>query len=93
MAEKNNQDKISWTASEFIDHSRSAGWYFLLALATAAVAAIVYLITHETITTATIFVLGIIVALATRLKPRQVEYEISSRNIKVGSKTYPLSYF
>ena len=84
---------FSWTASEYIEHNRGPGWYLLLFLATVALAAGAYFLTKEYFTAGTIVVLGIIVVLYARQKPRQVTYELSSSGIRVGEKLYAYSLF
>jgi hypothetical protein len=68
-------DSITWTASEFIAHEKSAGWYTMLALATAIIAGIVYLITRDYISVGVVVVAGIILGAYAAHEPRQLEYE------------------
>ena len=86
-------DSFSWTASEYIDHNRSAGWYLLLFVGTAALAVGIYFLTKEYFTVGIIVVLGVIVALYARQKPRQMTYELSSDGLRVGEKLYSYSLF
>lgn len=84
---------ITWTASEYIDHSRGSGWYLALIAGTIALAALVYFITKDYFATGVIAVMGVIVGVFSRQKPKQVAYELSSSGLKAGEKTYPLSLF
>ena len=84
---------FTWTASEYIDHNRGASWYLLLFLGTIVLAAGIYFLTKEYFATGVIVVLGIIVALYARQKPRQVNYELSSSGLRVGEKLYAYSLF
>ena len=85
--------QFSWTASEFIDHERGTGWYMMLILGTAALAAAVYLLTKEIFATVTIAVVGLIVLVYTRQKPRQVTYELSESGLRIGAKSYSYGLF
>ena len=84
---------FSWTASEYIDHSRGTSWYLLLALGTAALAVGTYFLTKEYFAVGTIVVVGIIVAFYARQKPKQVTYELSSSGLRIGEKLYAYSLF
>ena len=84
---------IVWTASEYIEHERGAGWYLVLLLVTAVIAGISYLLFKDYVTVGIIVVLGVIVAIAVGRKPRQVQYQLSRQGIQVGEKTYNYSQF
>ncbi|MEX1995414.1 MAG: hypothetical protein WD887_01405 [Candidatus Saccharimonadales bacterium] len=84
---------ISWSASEYIDHTRGAGWYGLLVLATAALTAGIYFITRDYFASGTIPIIGVVVGVFASRKPRQLSYELSESGFRVGQKTYPYNQF
>lgn len=84
---------ISWTASEYIDHSRGSGWYLALIAGTIALAALVYFITKDYFATCIVGFMGAVVGVFSRQKPKQVIYELSSSGLKAGEKVYPLNLF
>lgn len=84
---------FAWTASEFIDHNKGTGWYLGLFIITAVLAVGTYFLTKEYFTVGVIVVLGIIVALYARQKPRQATYELSSSGLRIGEKLYSYSLF
>jgi hypothetical protein len=84
---------FTWTASEFVDHNKGASWYLILFLITAALAVGAYFLTKEYFTVGIIVVLGIIVALYARQKPKQVTYELSSSGLRIGEKLYSYNLF
>jgi hypothetical protein len=84
---------ISWQAAEFIEHSHPAGWYGLLVLSTALIAAATYLATKDFFATGTILLVGIIVGIFAGHKPRQVQYEISDSGLSINDKNYPYGSF
>ncbi len=84
---------ISWTASEYIDHSRGATWYLALTGGTIILSALVYLITKDYFATGVILMMGVIVGVFSRQKPKQMTYELSNSGLKAGGKTYPFSLF
>ncbi|OVE79367.1 hypothetical protein BVY00_00510 [bacterium G20] len=88
-----NNKAITWTASEYIDHTRGMSWYLALAGGTIVLAAGVYLITKDFFATSVIGIMGVIVGIFSTHKPKQVTYELSSSSLKAGEKVYPLSLF
>ena len=79
---------ISWTASEFIEHSRGKSWYLLLIIGTFILAGLVYVLTKDMFGAIVIVALGTIVASIAHRKPRQVEYHLSGRGIAIGGQDY-----
>lgn len=86
-------EPISWTASEYIEHSRTAGWYMLLAVATGSLAAAAYFATKDYFSAGIIALVGIAVGIFAARKPKQVTYEISRSGVRIGEKSYPYSHF
>ncbi len=84
---------VTWTASEFISHDKSTGWYALLGVGTAALAAVVYLLTHDTVSTGVVVVVAIVFGILAARKPRELEYSVDDKGVKVGDKFYPFSGF
>ncbi|HET7060364.1 MAG TPA: hypothetical protein VFH99_03575 [Candidatus Saccharimonadales bacterium] len=77
---------ISWTASEFVAHEKSAGWYGVLVLATAAIAALIYLITRDIISTAVVIIAAFAFGVLAARKPRQLQYALDASGISIGQK-------
>lgn len=86
-------DVITWTASEYINHTRGAGWYLALVIGTIVLAAAVYLITKDYFAAGVVGIMGVVVAAFSTHKPKQVSYELSSFGLKAGEKVYPYSLF
>jgi hypothetical protein len=86
-------ENISWTAKEFIEHDRNAGWYTMLILGSVVLAALIYLITKDFFAVGATVVAGIIGAIYAGHKPNDLNYELSDRSIKVGERTYNYSIF
>lgn len=86
-------NNFSWTAAEFIDHQRSAGWYLLLFLATIILAVATYFLTKEYFAVGTIAIVGIIVGFYARQKPRQITCELNESGLRINEKTYNYALF
>jgi hypothetical protein len=85
---KASAKSVAWQASEYIDHPHGAGWYMGLVIITLAVAALTYLVAKDKVATAIIIILGIIVGIFVRQKPRQAQYEITDAGLSVNDKIY-----
>lgn len=84
---------FSWTGVEYIEHQRNSGWYTILALLTAALAAIIYLLTKDYFALGATVAAGIILGVYAGRKPREVTYELTNRGLNIGQKSYPYSLF
>jgi len=85
--------EVSWSASEFIDHHKSAGWYYMLFLGTGVLTGVIYLLTKDLISVIVIAVVGLLFAILAGRKPRQLPYRIDSKGITIGDKFYVFSAF
>lgn len=88
-----NAREITWTASEFVAHEKSAGWYGLLGLAAVAVAALVYLITRDYVSVSVVVVGAVVLGFYGATKPRQLEYRLDQQGLSIGAKRYTYNEF
>ncbi len=84
---------VSWTASEFIAHEKSAGWYLGLALVGAAIAGLVYLITRDYISAIVVLVGTFSLAVLGGKKPKQQQYRLDRGGLLIGQKHYEFGAF
>ncbi|HEX3568544.1 MAG TPA: hypothetical protein VHT70_02605 [Candidatus Saccharimonadales bacterium] len=84
---------IQWTASEYIAHQKTAIWYLLLFLATVVIAALVYLVTRDKISTGVVVLVAIIFGAAAGRRPRTLTYGLNFQGITIGNRFYPYSNF
>lgn len=84
---------VEWSASEFVAHEKGFGWYALLALGTAVVAAGLYLLTRDLISAIVVVVMAVILAIASGHKPRVVTYRLDDAGLTAGKKFYPYSAY
>lgn len=87
------EGSISWTASEFIEHKKSASWYLILVGATIIITGIIWFLTKDKITTATIVVVAVMVGLIGSKKPRELEYRIDSEGLHIAGRHFPFNEF
>lgn len=79
---------ISWTASEFIAHEKTAQWYILTGIAAIAVGLLAYLFTKDKYTTAIIIFCGLLFSYYGSRKPRQLPYRVDESGVQIGSKHF-----
>jgi hypothetical protein len=84
---------VSWSASEYVAHDKNMGWYALVVLGSGVVAAVVYLITRDVISTSVMVILGITFAAFGARKPQVLEYAVDGAGIRIGPRHYPYSKF
>jgi len=93
--EQNNQtssNDISWTASEFIDHTKNISWYIALAVITAGLAIAAFFI-GDIVASSMIVIAAVLFGIIANRKPRELNYIISNRGINVGNKHFTHSAF
>lgn len=84
----NPTDSISWTASEFIAHHKSFGWYALLNLGVVALAAIAWFVTKDLVASAVIVFAGIVLSLYGARQPRQLQYQLDDHGLTIQGRRY-----
>jgi hypothetical protein len=89
----NRPQVVTWTASEFIAHDKSMGWYTRLALATIIFGGLVYLFDRSIVSLVVIVVAAIVFGLYAGRKPRQLQYQIDLAGLTIGSKLYHFEDF
>jgi hypothetical protein len=84
---------ITWTASEFVAHDKSAAWYLMMATGTLAIAAIDFIITKDKFSTAVIIVAGLLLGIYGSHKPRQLQYELNQLGVGIAGKYHSYDEF
>lgn len=85
-----NPDKdsqsLSWTASEFVHHEKSVGWYLSLVIIAVLIAAGVFLLTRDIVSVVVVIVAAGVLAFYASHQPRQLEYTADQNGIQIGHK-------
>jgi len=84
-----SDDSIEWTASEFVAHDKSFGWFALLALCALALAALLYLVTRDMFTAVVVVIMAAILGVAGARKPRVISYRLDRSGLTAGKKFFP----
>ena len=86
-------DSISWTASEFVAHEKSASWYGAFVLVAVIIDIIIYLLTKDKISAAVVLVCALALVTLAGKKPRELQYKIDSSGITIGQKHFEYELF
>ena len=84
---------ISWTASEFIAHNKSIGWYLSLGAGALILAALIFLLTKDKITTSVVLVGAIVLGAYGARQPRQLQYGLTTSGLSIGDRYHPYEDF
>ncbi len=88
-----NDGTIVWTASEFVAHEKSAGWYGALALAAVIGAGLIYLFTQDVVSSIVVVFCALIFGIYGARKPRQMQYRIGEQGLSIGPRHYSYEEF
>ncbi len=86
-------EEITWTASEFVAHEKSAGWYLMLLGVSAFIAVVVYLISKDYVAVGVVVFGAIMLSIYAAHQPRQIEYKLDLSGLTIGQKHYKYSEF
>jgi hypothetical protein len=84
---------ISWTASEYIAHSKGAGWHMLLLVGTVILAAAIWFVTRDVVSPIVILLAGGTLSLYGGRQPKQLQYQLDKHGISIGQRHFPFSDF
>jgi hypothetical protein len=86
-------DAITWTASEFIAHHKTSGWYALLLLASVVGAGLIWLVTRDILSAVVVVFAGAMLATYAARKPRQLNYQLDPAGLTIGTRHYSYNEF
>ena len=84
---------VSWTASEYIEHDKSAGWYIRFMLVAVVSIGLIYLLTRDLMSVVLLTLLAVGFAIFAARKPDVLQYQLDNQGITIGKKHYPISLF
>lgn len=90
--QQSSSEGLSWTASEFIEHTKSASWFIALFFITAGLAIAAFFI-GDIVASGMIVIAAILFGIIANRKPRELTYVINNTGITVGNKRFPHSAF
>lgn len=90
---QSSHETVEWTASEYVAHEKSPGWYLLLSLAVLGFAAAVYFITDELVSSIVIIIMGIAFGAFAARQPQELHYTLDNTALHVGNRSYGYGQF
>lgn len=91
--DEQDDEAVTWSASEFVAHQKTVGWYAAFAGGTAVVTLLVYLITREIISCAVVILSSLALGYYAGRQPRQLKYRLSFSDLDIGERHYALDSF
>lgn len=86
-------EAVSWTASEYVSHDKSMGWFIRFGAVALLAIGFIYLLTRDITSVVLLTILGIVFAVFAGRKPEVLAYSIDNSGIQVGRKLYPINVF
>jgi hypothetical protein len=86
-------DSVEWSASEFIAHHKSFGWYAVLGLVTVVTGALVLLLTKDKISTGAVVFVAVVLGIVAARKPRTLPYKLDQGGLAIGNKFFDYGQF
>jgi hypothetical protein len=88
-----DNDSVSWQASEYLHHQKSAGWYLTAFGAIVFASVVAYVITRDMFGPGSVVALGALMLVAAGRRPRIMNYIVDLHGIVVGSKEHSYDDF
>lgn len=84
---------VTWTASEYISHQKTRGWYGALAGGAIVVSVVLYFLTKDFITAGFVIFGAVLLGYYASRQPNEQHYKLSSSGVDIGDKHYPYDEF
>jgi hypothetical protein len=84
---------VQWSASEYVAHEKSAGWYGLFFAGSLAIVALVFLITRDILASIVVLLSCSAISVYAARKPGTNSYVVDEKGVKVQERFYPYSTF
>ena len=84
---------VEWSASEYIAHEKSAGWYLALFAGGGMAAVVVYVISRDILSSIVILLACAAISVYAGRKPSTNRYILSENGVQVEQKFYPYGGF
>jgi hypothetical protein len=88
-----DDESISWTASEYLIHHKNFGWFISLGLITAALGIVVWFVTQDVVSVTVVGIVGMVFGIAAARQPRVLTYRVDQTGLHMGEKSYPYADF
>lgn len=93
LSPKSDVESVSWTASEFIFHEKTSGWYVALVGVSLVGSAVLYLLTRDLIAVGAVLFGALMFGVYAGRKPRQLPYQVDVNGVQVGQRSFGYGEF
>jgi uncharacterized membrane protein YobD (UPF0266 family) len=84
---------VQWSASEYVAHEKSAGWYALLFAGSIAIVLIVFLVTRDVLASIVVLLSCVAISVYAGRKPGINNYIVDEKGVQIQDKFHPYSEF
>ena len=84
---------LSWTAPEFMAHSKNAKWYFILTGVALVASALIWLLTRDKISSAFVLFGALLFGVYASRKPQESDYAINGMGVTVRGRYHSFEEF
>jgi hypothetical protein len=84
---------LNWSASEYVAHEKSAGWYGLFFAGSFVTVLLVFLITRDVLASIVVLLACVAISVYAARKPGTNNYVVDENGVKVQERFYPYSTF
>lgn len=85
--------KVTWSASEYMEHKHDAVWYAGLIAITVGLGALLYFFTDSIFSALLVPILGITIGVFASRRPQAITYELNESGITIAGKFYAYNIF
>lgn len=84
---------ITWSASEYVAHHKTSGWFIGFGFVLALMAIAIFALTRDMVSTVVVVIIGMSFAAFAGRQPHVLNYAIDNKGIHIGPRTYPYTMF
>jgi hypothetical protein len=84
---------VEWTASEYIAHEKSGGWYGALIAGGVLLVAFIYIVTRDILASIVILLSCVAIGVYAGRKPATKKYMLNEKGVQADEKFHPYSEF
>ncbi len=88
-----SHDEVTWTASEFIAHSKEPSWYLALGAGAFVLSLLIYWLTGDVVASVVILIGAALFGISASRQPRQLTYGLGKSTLSIGAREYPYKDF
>jgi hypothetical protein len=85
--------EVTWSASEYLHHEKTPGWYAVSASVTTVLVAIIFLVTRDVFASIVVALVAAAAIIYAARQPETKNYRLSEQGLSVGDKQFSYDQF